>query len=94
MTLPYQSYDRVVCIPTFEECEFLPSVIQDLQRSPYRILLIINNNCQINAVEKVIIDNQKLHTLLMQNPHNSSLNHHLIEMGNVSIHLIDHSHDQ
>ena len=92
LDLPFSTYDRVICIPTYEEFTFIKSVLHDIQYLPYKTILLLNNNCRCDSPEKVKEDNQRLHRWLLSFPHVSENDSHLIDWNGLTILLLDNSH--
>ena len=92
--LPFEIYDRVVCIPTYEEFEFISEVLEDLIELPHKTLLLLNNNCRVDSPDHVKDNNQSLHNWLLTFPHHQDGDSYLIQWDKLRILLLDHSHDQ
>ena len=91
-TLPFDQYERVICIPTYEEFEFIKEVLQDILSLPYKTLLLLNNNCRTDSSDTVKKDNARLHNWLLTFPNHSDSNCHLIDWNSLHVLLLDHSH--
>jgi hypothetical protein len=91
-SLPWKTYDRVLCIPSYDEFEYLPQVLEDVVRLPHRPLVMIHNNCRVNSPKAVLENNQKLHQWLLSFPHISDGHCHLIEYNGIDLLLMDYSH--
>ncbi len=90
--LPFDQYDRIICIPTYEEFEFIREVFQDILSLPYKTLLVLNNNCRIDSSDTVKTNNVRLHDWLLTFPNHSDSNRHLIDWNSLHVLLVDHSH--
>ena len=91
-SLPFTQYERVICIPTYQEFEFISEVLQDILRLPYKTLLLLNNNCRSDSSDAVKVDNDHLHNWLLNFSHHSDKNLHLINWNGLHILLMDRSH--
>ncbi len=90
--LPFKKYDRVICIPTYDEFQYLPQVLEDTADLPHSALVIVHNNCRVDSSNSVLESNQQLHAWLLSFPHHSDGHNHLIQYKSISILLMDYSH--
>ena len=90
--LPFASYERVICIPTYEEFDFIHAVLQDILSLPYQTLVLLNNNCRVDSPDSVKSNNQSLHIWLLNSPHHRDGDYYLIDWNDLHIVLIDRSH--
>jgi len=90
--LPWKTYDRVICIPSYDEYEYLPTVLDDVTTLPHKPLVMIHNNCRVNSPKNVLQNNQQLHTWLLSYQSTSDGHYHLIEYNGIDVLLIDYSH--
>lgn len=91
--LPFTQYERVICIPTYQEFAFIEAVLQDILSLPYKTLLLLNNNCRLDSSDTVKADNDQLHDWLLRFPHYSDSDSHLIISNDQHIVLLDRSHE-
>ena len=91
--LPFQQYERVVCIPTYEEFEYITQVLEDLVRLPHSVLLLVNNNCRVDSPIRVKDNNQSLHEWLLTFSHHIDRDAYLVHWNALDIVLLDHSHE-
>ncbi len=91
--LPFKQYERVICIPTYDEYAYLPQVLEDVSALPHTALVIIHNNCRVDSTDAVLNSNQQLHQWLLSFPHHSDGHNHLIQYKSTSILLMDYSHN-
>ena len=89
--LPFTNYDRVVCIPTYEEFHFVPDVLHQLTQLNHVTLVILNNNCREDSPPSVIQNNLQLHRWLLSHPHHKDESTYLIDFNGLSILLLDHT---
>jgi hypothetical protein len=89
--LPFAEYNRVVCIPTYEEFHFVPDVLAQLADLDATPLVILNNNCREDSPESVIQDNLRLQDWLLSHPHHNDGTTNLIDYNGLAILLLDHS---
>ncbi len=90
--LPWKEYDRVICIPTYNEFEYLPQVLEDACSLSPSTIVVIHNNCRVDSPLEVQQNNQRLHDWLLSFPHSSEAHHHLIQFHNIDIWLLDYTH--
>lgn len=83
-------YEKVICIPACEERDYLPTALESLAQLPYRKLVIISNNCQVNASPEVKQNNLDLHRWFSQFPQTQHQNRYEIEYPSFDIIYFDH----